>query len=110
MFSEIANGTDLRDKIIVRINNFDSAKSAQELEEFILTEFDKFVRRVKHDIVGATGQGIIYEDVYSVALNNETTDVKFFAVTYEAGATEDHPVSQSARAVTPKQVLVTQYV
>ena len=24
MFSEIANGTDLRDKIIVRVNNFDA--------------------------------------------------------------------------------------
>lgn len=110
MFSEIVNGTDLRDKIIVRINNFDSTKSAWELEEFILTEFGKFVRHVKHDIVGVNCQGIIYEDVYSVALNDETSDVKFFAVTYEDGAAEDHPVSQSARAVTPKQVVVTQYV
>ena len=42
MFSEIANGTDLRDKIIVRVNNFD-AKSAWELEEFILTEFGKLL-------------------------------------------------------------------
>lgn len=110
MFSEIVDGADLRDKIIVRINNFDSTKSSQELEEFILTEFGKFVRRVKHDIVDVTCQGVVYEDVYSVALNDETSDVKFFAVTYEAGATEDHPVSQSARAVTPKQVVVTQYV
>lgn len=113
MFSEIADGADLRDKIIVRINNFDSTKSAQELEEFILTEFGKFVRRVKHSIVCVIRQSVIYEDVYSVALNNETMDVKFFAVTYEVGVTEDqedHPVSQSARAVTPKQVVVTQYV
>ena len=39
MFSEIVDGTDLRDKIIVRINNFDSTKPARDLEEFILTEF-----------------------------------------------------------------------
>ena len=110
MFAEIADGTDLRDKIIVRINNFDSTKSSQELEEFILTEFGKFVRRVKHSIVCVTSQGVMYEDVYSVALNDETSDVQFFAVTYEVGATEDHPVSQRARAVTPRQVLVTQYV
>jgi hypothetical protein len=113
MFAEIADGTDLRDKIIVRINNFDSAKSAQELEEFILTEFGKFVRRVKHDIVDVTHRGCIYEDVYSVALNDETSDVKFFAVSYEAGDAEDqeaHPVCQRAKAVTPKRVVVTQYV
>ncbi len=113
MFSEIVDGTDLRDKIIVRINNFDSAKPAQELEEFILTEFGKFVRRVKHDIVGEIPRGFIYEDVYSVALNDETNDVKFFAASYVVGATkdyEDHPVCQSAKAVTPKRVVVTQYV
>lgn len=110
MFSEIVDGADLRDKIIVRINNFDSTKSAGALEEFIITEFGKFVRRVKHGIVGQTRQGIVYEDAYSVALNDETNDVKFFAVTYEVGATEDHPASQNARAVTPKQVVVTQYV
>lgn len=113
MFSEIADSTDLRDKIIVRINNFDSAKPAQELEEFILAEFGKFVRRVKHDIVGATHRGCIYEDVYSVALNDETSDVKFFAVWYEVGVAEDQedrPACQSAKAVTPKQVVVTQYV
>ena len=56
----------------------------------------------------------MYEDVYSVALNNEKRpDVKFFAVTYEVRATEDqedHLVSKSARAVTPRQVVVTQYV
>lgn len=112
MFSEITNGTDLRDKIIVRVNNFD-AKSAWELEEFILTEFGKFVRRVKHSIVCVTRQGVMYEDVYSVALNDETADVKFFAVTYEVRAAEDqedHLASKSARAVTPRQVVVTQYV
>lgn len=101
---------DLRNRIVQLINDL---PYDERYEDLMLEQFDKHLRKVEHEIVDQDRWSILIRDVWSVALNDETTDVQYFEVLYSEGSTEyqeDHPEDAVANAVTPKTVLVTQYV
>lgn len=99
--------SELRQQIIDIINQ----KDTRAFEE-ALYEFDDEVRLVEARHVGESRWSQIKENIYSVSVSDDTTDVLFFGVTFSEPSTEyqefDSDESE-AYAVVPERKTVTVY-
>lgn len=109
------SSTELRDSIVAKINEGrpEGYEYGWWTHEDVICDFTDQVRKVSNEITGQGRWQTFYTAVYSVALNYETPDVKFFAVDYSMGSTEyqDQDDDESvAYPVKPETRVTTVYV
>jgi len=106
--SDYSSTAELRDEIITKINAHETP-----YHENVTAQYDSQVRRI-NDTFTSQGRGHTYRTaIFSVALNDETCDVLYFAVDYAVGSAvvDDLEGDGSvAYPVKPEQKLITVYV